>query len=101
MGWVEPRGRPSPNPTTPTASRARRETWTHYPVSTAGLHVVVNGQPCTDPHDNSATCRTSLTPFAGHPVDVSYDRSSSARSGTCRLHHRTSRSVRGRNWEEA
>jgi hypothetical protein len=73
------------------------------PVSTAGPHVVVdvNRQPAQTPQDNSATCRTSLTPFAGHPVDVSYDRSSTAHTGTCRLHHRTSRSVRGRAWEEA
>jgi RHS repeat-associated protein len=44
-------------------------------VATAGAHVGVNvnGQPCSDPQDNSATCRTSLTPFAGHPTDVTYD----------------------------
>jgi RHS repeat-associated protein len=45
------------------------------PVASAGVHVGVdvNGQPCSDPQDNSATCRTSLTPFAGHPTDVTYD----------------------------
>jgi hypothetical protein len=45
------------------------------PVASAGAHVGVDvtGQPCSDPEDNSSTCRTSLTPFAGHPTDVSYD----------------------------
>jgi RHS repeat-associated protein len=45
------------------------------PVTTAGPHVVVdvNRPPAQTPQDNSATCRTSLTSFAGHTVDVTYD----------------------------
>jgi hypothetical protein len=45
------------------------------PVASTAVHVGVDvtGQPCSDPEDNSATCRTSLTPLAGHPTDVSYD----------------------------
>jgi RHS repeat-associated protein len=75
-GWAARPGRPSPNRTTPTGC----SNWTSNsasppPVASVGVHVGVDvtGQPCSDPQDNSATCRTSLTPFAGHPVDVSYD----------------------------